>query len=1167
MKLPLALTAFKPLLTKIKSSGVVLLILGWLFLLIFIWWKGESLILGEYQPLATLASRWLMTAVLIIIAISFIAWKVIQRLKTLEARHHEDKKQQHNPIKAEIDAQRRYFDHWINRFKRYINQQDYAYALPWYLVIGTEKSGKKTLLHEGANFTQLYDKSEMQENTYFSILVNEKAVLVCPDNQLIHQTNEIEGKPKLYSKLWANLLKLIVNERHRQPLNGIILTIDLYQLLISDKSQKEAYIELLHQRLLDVLEAVQGEMPIYVVMTKLDKLYGFEPIYHNLSNEKRDEVLGVTFTQKGSDWRVEFSHFWKRWISSMNNQAFSLLYHTPNTKRSQIFSYIRQLASAGELLTSFLTSLTSNGGKSFHFLKGVYLTSATQCGKMDDIFVQSASEKYHLGLQTYPTWNIKNTSSYFCIDLFNNVLFSYPNLAQESQGWLRNYKHHLKLFCLIGGGLTIILLGAWHYFYYKNYQAGINVLEQVKTFKEIPISDEPDNFGDKQLPLLNPIREATLSYGNYHDHVYLLKDMGLYQGNNIGPYVEETYLRLLQLRFIPAIMSGLLIELNNAPSESEEKLEVLRVMRMLDDKTGRDDNFVKDFMRKYWSNEFPGQKGLQDNLMEHLDYALRHTDWFAGRSIGDEQLIEAYRPYDLSVKEAQQELSRLSIYNRVYQNLKIKANTILAAPLNYKDEIGSGFDAVFSSNNEQLLKIPRFFTEDGLKNYFVKQNEHLIDLTAMDSWVLNLKENMEYSETDRQRISERIAEQYINDYISTWRSALNNLDIKDFNSLSESINAIEKITGGEQTIKRALTVLSENTLSPKLPDKEGKALQQAVSSLEYRLMSQIDHSFTEEKSVLKDADDKNSALQDIYQKLANLHRYLLSIQNAPDSGKAALQAVKLRINQRSSDPILELQQLAKTMPQPTSRWLEQLAEYSWRSVLRSAIVSLEVEWNDKVIKQYKGYLEGRYPFVTSSSQEVPLSEFTRFFSPGGILDDFYQNNLKPFVESELSEFSEDSSPLIRADVIEQLHIAEKIRETFFSSGNGIGVQFSIEPISISSNKRRSVLNLDGQLIDYSHGLKKQTKIVWPNSMNSNVESKLTLVSTSDNSPRSVSFKGPWAQIRLLMAGKVINEKDGFFDIRYEVAGGYAIYRVHIDESDNPFSWDIFRQFKLPETLY
>lgn len=57
--------------------------------------------------------------------------------------------------------------------------------------------------------------------------------------------------------------------------------------------------------------------------------------------------------------------------------------------------------------------------------------------------------------------------------------------------------------------------------------------------------------------------------------------------------------------------------------------------------------------------------------------------------------------------------------------------------------------------------------------------------------------------------------------------------------------------------------------------------------------------------------------------------------------------------------------------------------------------------------------------------------------------------------------------LIREDIRQQLDTAQKIRNIFFSQQNGLGAQFAVETVSLSGNKRRSVLNLDGQLVDYS----------------------------------------------------------------------------------------------------
>ncbi|WP_323840922.1 ImcF-related family protein, partial [Photorhabdus africana] len=74
--------------------------------------------------------------------------------------------------------------------------------------------------------------------------------------------------------------------------------------------------------------------------------------------------------------------------------------------------------------------------------------------------------------------------------------------------------------------------------------------------------------------------------------------------------------------------------------------------------------------------------------------------------------------------------------------------------------------------NDKQLIIPQFLTINGLNNYFVKQDDQLIDLTVMDSWVLNLSHNVQYSDTDRQEIQRQITEQYLGDYTATWRAAM-----------------------------------------------------------------------------------------------------------------------------------------------------------------------------------------------------------------------------------------------------------------------------------------------------------------------------------------------------------------------------------------------------------
>ena len=352
-------------------------------------------------------------------------------------------------------------------------------------------------------------------------------------------------------------------------------------------------------------------------------------------------------------------------------------------------------------------------------------------------------------------------------------------------------------------------------------------------------------------------------------------------------------------------MTGLQHKLDTSPPNSDEKLETLRVMRMLDDKSGRVDQVVEDYMQKYWSEAFRGQNQLQANLLSHLDYALKYTDWYAGRQKGDEELIKAFEPFDLSIRDAQKELSNLSLYDRVYQILKTTAKKVFPTDLNIREEVGAGFDGLFKPEDEALVYVPRFFTTDGLMNYFLKRDSQLVDLTAIDSWVLNLTKNIEYSDADRKEISSRITEQYISDYVSTWNDAINNLEIKNFDTISDAVSAIEKVTGNAQTIRRAIGTVVNNTSSPAVPkDLEGKDLDAALSSSEYLLKDAISRNFLNEKSILtQEEGSRDTLLQRIYPQFSNLHRYLLAIQNSLDQGKAALKAVHLRVEQQSTDPI------------------------------------------------------------------------------------------------------------------------------------------------------------------------------------------------------------------------------------------------------------------------
>ncbi len=434
--------------------------------------------------------------------------------------------------------------------------------------------------------------------------------------------------------------------------------------------------------------------------------------------------------------------------------------------------------------------------------------------------------------------------------------------------------------------------------------------------------------------------------------------------------------------------------------------------------------------------------------------------------------------------------------------------------------------------------------------------------------ILNLTRSVKYSDADRAEIQRQLTEQYISDYTATWRAGMDNLNIRNFESIGQLTGALEQVISGDQPLQRALTVLRDNTQPGVFSEKlSAKEREEALAEPDYQLLTRLGHEFAPENSTLAVQKDKESTMQAVYQQLTELHRYLLAIQNAPVPGKSALKAVQLRLDQNSSDPIFATRQMAKTLPAPLNRWVGRLTDQAWHVVMVEAVHYMEVDWRDSVVKPFNEQLANNYPFNPRSAQDASLDAFERFFKPDGILDTFYQQNLKLFIDNDLSLEDGDNNVIIREDIIAQLETAQKIRDIFFSKQNGLGTSFAVETVSLSGNKRRSVLNLDGQLVDYSQGRNYTAHLVWPNNMREGNESKLTLIGTSGNAPRSISFSGPWAQFRLFGAGQLTGVQDGNFTVRFSVDGGAMTYRVHTDTEDNPFSGGLFSQFGLSDTLY
>lgn len=1195
-----------------KSSTPVLLVVGAALLLIGIWWLGPQWTWRDQQPLAPLSVRIALTLILLVIPIVIWGMTMSARYKKLDAERKIEEEIIRDPCLPFIRAQERLLDRNLNHLRENLQRSDYLYKLPWYLVLGQENSGKTSFINRSnQNFTLTsvakasagsHHKQDPNLAYPVDFWIGNESVLIDPPGELISQmefervpladgeelitdangdieivsgqkNHRRELPPQTHKRLWLNLVDWLKRNRDRRPLNGIVLMVDITSLLEQSPSDRKTLAILLRARLFELSKELGTRLPLYIVLSKFDLIEGFEEFFARLPRSVRENIFGFTFTLDSvtnfDAWLEELATEYDRFIRRLDDQVFDALSDAGTLEeRERLFSLVAQLAGIRPILLSFLNEILGTDRYSTPALvRGLYFSSVYQQGLLNNAFVTAAANSYGV---TVPIPEAKRESRsliYFSQQLFQQVIYPEAGLAGDSVNVLARKRRLLVLHSSVAALACLLMLGGWQYYYGVNRDKALDVMVKSKEFSDYAIDSRIDATGRNLLEPLNQIRDAVAIYEDYREAWPLISDMGLYQGKLIGPKVDEAYLTLLSKRFLPALATGMIDAINAAPPGSNSQLATLRAYRMIEDKENRRAVFVENWMQKKWQESFSAEAEIQHALMQHLEYAMKYT----------QADLPQYRKL---VARVQQLLRQIPLHQRVYMTMKDESQERLRAPLDLRNEIGPAFDIVFepaegiSENGEleQYLQIASLLTTKGFKEYFEPHSKDMADLAMIDQWVLGERRKIDYSEADKQILAERIRALYTADYVNTWRQGLNAINVTDFNDVSHAVNVLENVSGPATPFRRLLDTLRDNTqIYQPVVAVDGVAKVEAESKLHEDVGRQqaarIERAFSSLTTILQAKGDKPSYYEETQQGIILLYDYMRNVQDSPDRSKAALKAVLDRFSLKGPDPISNLQRMATGMPEPVKLYVIKLADESSKVLMIEALRELEKLWDQEVYSFYSQRLANRYPFNPASPIDASLEDFEAFFGPQGRLQQFTDKYLNLFLKDNLNALylKSHGTYLVRMDVMKQLEAADRIRDSFFNNRGALNIQFTVEPLGLTANHRSSLLNVDGQLIPYSHGPSNHVGLIWPNTLSEGAESKMVVVNGNGNSS-GLSYRGPWSLFRLLSQGHLNASTVDGVDLSFKVGGGAMRYRLTAEKANNPFTQRSFDGFVLPRTL-
>lgn len=322
------------------------------------------------------------------------------------------------------------------------------------------------------------------------------------------------------------------------------------------------------------------------------------------------------------------------------------------------------------------------------------------------------------------------------------------------------------------------------------------------------------------------------------------------------------------------------------------------------------------------------------------------------------------------------------------------------------------------------------------------------------------------------------------------------------------------------------------------------------------------------KMVAVSEDDRKPLLEELRGPSSEMDSYLRAILAGQQSSKpVALERARDRAALQGDDPIFVLRRTGANLPKPFDKLYAQLADNSWEVILLAAKHDLQAVWKDNVYRTFNASLAARYPFNAQARDEVTLTEFQRFFGPEGEFDRFFSEHLKTFIDEHTGQavVIDGQSMDISPDFLDQIGAVHHVRDIFFTAEGVPTLRYTVEPLSLSGSVSKATLNVEGQLVPYSHGPSRPIGILWPNALSSKQD--VSQVALTGTRSAQMSYQGLWSSFRLFERASVSNVREDSVDVTFTLGGARIKYRLRMNQSaHNPFALRPLSSLQLPERL-
>ena len=431
-----------------------------------LWFATPLLAFGSWHPFDDMRAR---VALLALVALLLIGFRGLQMLLARQRNERLLNSLESNDASPELSQRFRQALAMLRKgiepkgTNRWWRRRRQVQQLPWYLIIGAPGGGKTTaLLHSGLRFplAERLGRDPLpgvggtrQCDWWFS----QEAVFVDTAGRYTTQDSDAAAD----AREWQQFLALLRRHRPVQPINGVIVSVSVPDLLQggAELSRQAAAVA---ARLNELRGELDLAFPIYLLVTKADLLAGFVETFGDLDAAQREQFWGVVFDADAAGIPSDLGPRLADLALRLARRSPDALQHerTPQ-RRLPIYAFAAQFEALLAPLEEFVRNAFDGiAAEPAQRLRSIALTSGTQEGNPIDRVIGELSRSHGLALKALPRPDAGG-KSFFLTSLLQRLVIAEAPLAGQRLHRLRLRRRAAMFGAGLAGATLLAASALW----------------------------------------------------------------------------------------------------------------------------------------------------------------------------------------------------------------------------------------------------------------------------------------------------------------------------------------------------------------------------------------------------------------------------------------------------------------------------------------------------------------------------------------------------------------------------------------------------------------------------------------------------------------------------------------------------------------------------------